>query len=70
MGDAHERPAGASDETVAAVGKASEAFEFVERLRGSLYELHQLMGRADFLLRGRGRPHGRGRVAGGGDALA
>lgn len=49
MADSHERPEGASDETVAAVGKASEAFEFVERLRGSLYELHQLMGRADFL---------------------
>ena len=49
MGESHERPAGVSDETVAAVGKASEAFEFVERVRGSLYELHQLMGRADFL---------------------
>jgi hypothetical protein len=45
----HERPDGVTDETVAAVGKASEAFEFVERVRGALFELHQLMGRADFL---------------------
>jgi hypothetical protein len=45
----HERPEGATDETVAAVGKASEAFEYVHRVRGLLYEAHQLMGRADFL---------------------
>jgi hypothetical protein len=31
------------------VGKASEALEYVERVRGLLYEAHQLMGRADFL---------------------
>lgn len=45
----HERPAGATDGVVAAVGRASEAFEYVERVRGHLYSLHQLMGRADFL---------------------
>lgn len=45
----HERPAGASDELVEAVGKASEAFEYVERVRGHLYSAHQLMGRADLL---------------------
>jgi hypothetical protein len=37
------------DELVAAVGKASEALEYVERARGHLYSLHQLIGRADFL---------------------
>jgi hypothetical protein len=35
---------------VEAVGKISEAFEFVERARGHLYSFHQLMGRADFLM--------------------
>lgn len=45
----HDRPPGASDETVEAVGKASEAFEYVERARGHLYSLHQLMGHADLL---------------------
>jgi len=34
---------------VEAVGKASEAQEWVERARGHLYSFHQLMGRADFL---------------------
>jgi hypothetical protein len=38
-----------SDETVAALGKASEALEYVERARGHLYTLHQLIGRADLL---------------------
>lgn len=46
----HERPEGASDETVEAVGKVSEALEWVERARGRLYDLHQMIGRADFLL--------------------
>lgn len=32
-----------------AVGRASEALEYVERARGHLYSLHQLIGRADFL---------------------
>ncbi|MCU1393181.1 MAG: hypothetical protein JWM34_1609 [Ilumatobacteraceae bacterium] len=35
------------DEIVAAIGKASEALEHVERARGHLYAFHQLMGRAD-----------------------
>lgn len=43
----HDRPAGATDASVEAVGRASEAFEYVERVRGHLYNLHQLMGRAD-----------------------
>ena len=38
------------DDTVAAVGKVSEALEFVERARGHLYSFHQLMGHADLLL--------------------
>jgi hypothetical protein len=44
------RPAGVSDETVEAVGKVSEALEFVERARGHLYSFHQLMGHADLTL--------------------
>jgi hypothetical protein len=44
------RPAGVDDATVAAVGKVSEALEWVERARGQLYSFHQLMGRADLLL--------------------
>jgi hypothetical protein len=35
------------DPISAAVGKASEALEYVERARGHLYSFHQLMGRAD-----------------------
>ncbi len=35
------------DPVVAAIGKASEALEYVERARGHLYSFHQLMGRAD-----------------------
>jgi hypothetical protein len=46
----HQRPDGVDDATVAAVGKASEAFEWVERARGRLYDFHQMMGRADRLL--------------------
>lgn len=45
----HQRPEGASDELVEAVGKVSEALEWVERLRGRLFDFHQMMGRADFL---------------------
>jgi hypothetical protein len=45
----HQRPTGASDDTVAAVGKVSEALEWVERARGRLYDFHQMMGRADLL---------------------
>ncbi len=35
------------DALVEAIGKASEALEYVERARGHLYAFHQLMGRAD-----------------------
>ena len=35
------------DTLVEAIGKASEALEYVERARGHLYTFHQLMGRAD-----------------------
>lgn len=39
----------AETETVDAVGRASEALEYVERARGHLYAFHQLIGRADAL---------------------
>jgi hypothetical protein len=45
----HERPAGVSDETVAAVGKLSESLEYLERAKGRLYDFHQLLGRVDLL---------------------
>lgn len=45
----HRRPDGASDALVAAVGKVSEALEWVERARGHLYDFHQMMGHADLL---------------------
>ena len=45
--DPHRRPPGASDGTIAATGKLSEGLEWVERARGHLYELHQLLGHAD-----------------------
>jgi hypothetical protein len=38
------------DATVDAVGRLSEALEWVERARGALYEFHQLCGRADLTL--------------------
>jgi hypothetical protein len=47
---AHQRPAGLDDRTVEALGKLSEALETVERVRGHLYSLHQLVGKADFSL--------------------
>ncbi|MET7962421.1 hypothetical protein [Micromonospora zamorensis] len=46
----HRRPPGVSDETIAALGKLSEALECVERARGHLYSLHQLIGHADLML--------------------
>jgi hypothetical protein len=46
----HTRPAGVSDATVEALGKLSEALETVERARGHLYEMHQLIGHADLAL--------------------
>ncbi|MGI5246974.1 hypothetical protein [Dactylosporangium sp. CA-139066] len=47
---AHRRPEGVTDETVEALGKLSEALETVERARGRLYDLHQLIGHADLML--------------------
>ena len=35
------------DALVEAIGKASEALEYVERARGHLYTFHQLLGHAD-----------------------
>jgi hypothetical protein len=46
----HDRPDGVSDASVAAVGKVSEALEWVERARGHLYDFHQMMGHADVTL--------------------
>ncbi|MFF5234071.1 hypothetical protein [Dactylosporangium sp. NPDC000521] len=46
----HRRPDGVSDATVEALGKLSEALECVERARGHLYDLHQLIGHADLML--------------------
>lgn len=48
-GPAHQRPPQASDITVEAAGKVNEALEWIERARGRLYDVHQLVGRADFL---------------------
>jgi hypothetical protein len=44
------RPHGVDDDTVAAVGKVTEAFEWLERARGCLYDFHHMMGRADLLM--------------------
>lgn len=46
-GDGTNDRDGASDALIAAIGKASEALEYVERARGALYEFHQLIGHAD-----------------------
>ena len=46
----HERPDGLDDTTVAAVGKLTEALEWVERARGRLYDFHQMIGHADSML--------------------
>ncbi|MEL4319676.1 hypothetical protein WJX64_11740 [Leifsonia sp. YIM 134122] len=48
--DEHLRPAGVSDETVAALGKLSEALEVAEDARGHLYAFHRLTGQADLAL--------------------
>lgn len=48
--DAHSRPAGTSDATVAALGKLSEALEVVEEARGHLYAFHRRCGTADLTL--------------------
>jgi hypothetical protein len=47
---AHRRPARAGDATVAAVGKLSEAVEWLERARGRLFDFHQMLGHVDFTL--------------------
>jgi hypothetical protein len=46
----HQRPEGASDEAIAAAGRMTEALETIERARGHLYSLHQLVGAADLAL--------------------
>ncbi|MFF9409713.1 hypothetical protein ACF1B0_29945 [Streptomyces anandii] len=46
----HQRPPGASDLTVEALGSLSKALETTERARGLLYGFHQLTGTADFEL--------------------
>jgi len=48
--DVERRPDGVDDATVEATGKLSEALEWIERARGSLYEFHQKSGHADLLL--------------------
>lgn len=46
----HRRPPGVTDETVAALGKLSEALEVVEEARGHLYAFHRRSGTADLML--------------------
>ncbi len=46
----HQRPEGADDATVEALGKLSEALEVVEDARGHLYGFHRLTGMADLAL--------------------
>ncbi|ANI40193.1 hypothetical protein MVAC_24161 [Mycolicibacterium vaccae ATCC 25954] len=48
--DDDSEPTDATDETVDAVGKVTEALEYVERARGHLYSFHQLIGHADLVL--------------------
>ncbi|MDG4762941.1 hypothetical protein O7632_02250 [Solwaraspora sp. WMMD406] len=48
--DAHSRPPGVDDATVAALGELSKALETVHRARGHLYSMHQLIGGADATL--------------------
>ena len=50
LDDAHARPAGTDDATVAALGKLSEALEVVEEARGHLYAFHRRCGTADLTL--------------------
>lgn len=47
MDASHRRPEGLDDDTVAALGKLSEALETTEQARGHLYAMHQFTGRAD-----------------------
>jgi hypothetical protein len=48
----HRRPAGASDDAVAAAGAMTEALETLVRAQGHLYSAHQLIGQADLQLDG------------------
>jgi hypothetical protein len=50
MDEAHTRPDGVTDATVEAIGKLSEAIEWLERARGRLYDFHQMVGHLDFQL--------------------
>jgi hypothetical protein len=46
----HPRPAGMTDETVAALGSLSAALEVAEHARGHLYAFHRMSGSADLAL--------------------
>jgi hypothetical protein len=46
----HARPEGLDDASVEAAGRVREAYEWLIRARGSLYDFHQQVGRADELL--------------------
>lgn len=48
--EAHRVPPGVDDDTVAAVGKVTEALEMVDQARGLLYAFHRLTGKADLAL--------------------
>ncbi len=50
LDDAHTRPSGTDDATVAALGTLSEALEVVEEARGHLYAFHRRCGTADLTL--------------------
>jgi hypothetical protein len=50
LDDAHRRPNGVDDATVAAVGKLSEALEWLERAKGALYDFHQMFGHLDQMM--------------------
>ncbi|MEU1604180.1 hypothetical protein [Micromonospora matsumotoense] len=50
MDEEHARPAEVDDATVEALGKLSEAWETIHRVRGHLYSAHQLVGGADLTL--------------------
>ncbi|CAO5190495.1 conserved hypothetical protein [Frankia sp. AiPs1] len=49
-GSHHRTREALDDDTAEAVGRLSEALEWVERARGALYEFHQLSGHADLVL--------------------
>jgi hypothetical protein len=46
----HVRPEGATDATVEALGKLSEALECAEEARGLLYSFHRRTGQSDLML--------------------